>query len=237
MSTTLAIARRELLALLYSPIAYAVLSMFLLFMGILFGAEVFIPGAVANMRPVFDVSRYALFFITPLLTMSLLSDEYRSGRMEMLRTSPVHEVELIAGKFLGGLSFYMILVATTLLHVLLLVIFARPDYLAVACGYFGMLLVGMLFVSVGLFFSSLTSDQIVAAMGAMLLLAALVLADAFAASAWPALRPILVYVAVGTHFTAFAKGLVDTADVVYFCAGTLFFLFLTYLVLESRKWW
>ncbi|MEI8196448.1 MAG: ABC transporter permease [Phycisphaerae bacterium] len=246
MSTIITIARREIAGFFYSPIAYLVLFLFLVFVGILFGLFVFVPGQVTEMRTLFDFSRFGLFFIIPLLTMSLFSDEYRSGRMEMLRTSPITEAQLVLGKYLGAMAFYVVLVASTLIFLLLLVIFGRPDYGAVFASYIGMLLLGALFVSIGLFFSACTQNQLVAALSALIVLAALTLLGDLLAPRLPEsikilglplyLRQVVFYLGVGSHMQDFAKGVIDTAHAAYFLLGTGFFLFLTYLVLESRKW-
>lgn len=245
MSTILTIAKRELAGFFYSPIAYMVMFLFLVFLGILFGIWVFVPGQVSDLRPMFQFSRAGLFIIVPLMTMSMFAEEYRSGRIEMLRTSPITEIQLLLGKYVGAMIFYLVLLATTLLFLFLLILFGRPDYGAVWASYVGLLLTGMLFVSVGLFFSACTQNQLVAALAAIIVLAALTFIGDFA-PLFPEkfsllgiplyLRQTGNYLGVGTHLGDFAKGVVDTAHVAYFLAGSFFFLFLTYLTLESRKW-
>src|ERR1043165_8661694 len=111
MGQVLTIAKRELTSLFYSPIAYFVLFLFLIVTGFLFGLQVFVPGQLAELRRFIDFSRFGLFFIIPGITMSVLADEYRSGRIEMLRTSPITELQLVLGKFLGPVYFFLILVA------------------------------------------------------------------------------------------------------------------------------
>jgi ABC-2 type transport system permease protein len=246
MNTIFTIARREIMGFFFSPIAYLVLFLFMIFMGILFGLFVFIPGQISDLRPLFDYARFGLFFIIPMLTMAIFADEYRSGRIEMLRTSPLTEVQLLLGKFLGAWAFYAVLLASTGLYLALLVIFGRPDYGAVLASYIGLLLLGALFVSVGLFFSSCTQNQLVAALATLIVLAVLsVLGDVLASQVpetvkWLGvtltIRPALQYIGVGGHMQDFAKGVIDTVHVAYFLIGSAFFLFLTYLVLESRKW-
>lgn len=246
MNTIITIARRELAGFFYSPIAYLVLFLFLVFVGILFGLFIFIPGQITELRTLFTFSRFGLFFIIPLLTMSLFSDEYRSGRMEILRTSPITEGQLLLGKFFGALAFYGVLVASTLLFLLLLMIFGRPDYGSVLANYVGMMLLGSLFVAIGLFFSACTQNQLVAALASLIVLAVITFMGDLLAPHLPEkwvlfsvplyLRQVTLYLGVGSHMTDFAKGIIDTAHVAYFLLTTGFFLFLTYLVLESRKW-
>ena len=137
MSRVLTIAKREVSALFFSPIAYFVLFLFLAFMGFIFAYWIFIPGQITELRNLIDLSRFSLFFIVPLMTMSLFADEYRSGRIEMLRTSPITELDLVLGKFLGAMAFYLVLVASTLLYFGLLVAFGKPDYGQVLASYLG----------------------------------------------------------------------------------------------------
>ena len=246
MNRTFTIATREFASLFYSPVAYLVLFLFLLYMGILFGAFIFYPGAPSELRGVIDFSRYGLFIIVPLMTMSLFADEYRSGRIEMLRTSPITEFQLVMGKFIGALLFFLVLVASTLIYVGLLVVYGHPDWLQMAASYLGLILLGCMFVSIGLFFSACTQNQIVAALASILTLGFFSIISGLSTWLWREipvgnwfnipLRMPLHYIGVGSHIEDFAKGVVDTSHVAYFVLLTGFFLFLTYLLLESKKW-
>jgi len=245
MGRVLTIARREVSSLFYSPIAYVVMFLFLLFMGIFFAWWVFIPGQVTELRRLVDVARFALFFIVPLMTMSIFSEEYKSGRIEMLRTSPVTEFDLVIGKFLGAMGFYLVLVATTFIFLGLLLIFGKPDWGQVFASYIGLGLMGAMYVSVGVFFSACTREQIVAAMGSFLTLAAFSLITLFTDSlpavlnvfgAKVPIRAVAIYLGSGSHMADFSKGVLATSHVFYFGGFTLLFLFFTYLLLESRKW-
>src|SRR4051812_22031820 len=173
MSRVLTIAKREVSSLFFSPIAYVVLFLFLIWMGFIFFYYIFKPGAPVDIRMLVDFSRFGLFFVVPLLTMSVFSDEYRSGRIEMLRTSPITELDLLLGKFLGLMAFYVILVGSTLVYLLVLMAYGRPDYGQIVSCYLGMLLMGTMFVSIGLFFSACTREQILAALAAILTLGVL----------------------------------------------------------------
>lgn len=240
------VAGRELAAMFYSPIAYVVLFLFVFIMSVLFVIFSFRLGAVTEVRTLFSAAQFVLFFFIPPLTMSLLADEYRSGRIEMLRTSPMTETDLLVGKYLGALGFYAVLLATTLVYLLLLMIFGGPDYGTTLSGYLGMLLLGMMFVAIGLFFSSVTQNQIVAFLATMLVLGFLTyigpIAQSYLPGTWELLgmkipvRGPLMYLSVGPHVDDFLKGVVESAHAIYFLSGTFLFLFLTYLVLESRKW-
>ena len=245
MNRVLTIAKREVNSLLYSPIAYVVLFLFLGFMGFIFFVYIFKPGSPVDIRLLIDFSRFALFFVVPLLTMSVFSDEYRSGRIEMLRTSPITEFDLLLGKFLGLMAFYLLLVGSTLVYLIVLMVYGKPDYGQVLSSYFGMVLMGAMFISVGLFFSACTREQIVAALAAIITLGILTILSNFvqgipheiALGAMKFnLRDSLDYLSVGSHIGDFAKGTVALTNITYFVGFTLLFMFWTYLVLESRKW-
>ncbi len=245
MSRVLTIARRELSGLFCSPIAYVVLFLFLLFMSIVFFLVIFKPGGAVDLRELFDYSRFSLFFVVPLLTMSTFSDEYRSGRIEMLRTSPVTEFDLLLGKFIGMMTYYLVLVASTLIYLFILMIWGKPDLGQVISGYFGMVLMGCMFVAVGLFFSACTREQIVAALAGMITLGSITILSYFTGNIprefsmgkfTLAPRAFAEFLSVRTHITEFAQGTIALNSVTYFLGFALLFLFWTYVLLESRKW-
>jgi len=245
MGKITALAQREVGSLFYSLIGYIVIALYLLIMGILFANFVFIPGMPSDMRMLFEFSYIALIFVIPIMTMGTFSEEYNSGRIEMLRTSPVTDFDIVMGKFLGAMGFYLALVASTLIYLLLLAIFGHPNYGCVQAGYLGLLLMGTLFVSVGLFFSALTRHQIIAAMCGIIALAAVgFFSDAAAerlagstSAPWQVqVVSMLRYLSFRDHMMGFSKGIVEVAHVFYFLGGAFLFLFSTYLVVESRKW-
>ena len=244
MGRVFVIARREVSSLFYSPIAYFVLFLFTFVTGFFFAATIFIPGQLTEIRGLVSFSRYSLFFIVPGITMALMADEYRSGRIEMLRTSPLTELDLLLGKYLGALMFYILVVACTLVYVLLLLVWGRPDWGQLIACYVGLLLMGMMYVAVGLFFSTCTQNQIVAYLSTLLVLGFLALAGDLSTLVPAKLfgwditfaRPTMAYLGVYNHIADFAKGVVDTAHVGYFLGFSVLFLFFTYLILESRKW-
>ena len=241
MSQVLTIAKREVLSLFVSLVAYFVLFLFLASMAILFIWQVFLPGRMVEVRVLIDLSRFVLFFIIPLLTMSIFSDEYRSGRVEILRTSPITELQLLIGKFIGAMVFYLFLVASTLIFLILLMLYGKPDFGQVVSSYIGMIFMGFMFVAVGLFFSACTREQILAALSSTMTLGLLVALSYFSSSL-PAklwilpLRPVADYLAVGTHIGDFTRGSIELTNIIYFSGFGLLFLFFTYLVLESKKW-
>lgn len=233
------IARRELFSYFYSPVAYAVMFLFLVVTGYLF-LEDLQPGKVAGMRSVFERMVWLLVFAVPMLTMGLMAQEWSSGTIETMMTAPVDETDVIIGKFLGSLGFFVVLLLPTLLYVIVMAINSTPrfDVGPIISGYLGMFLVGAMFISIGLFCSSMTRSQIVAAVVSAAILAVITLVPMFASerAGLPAFWRNLSNAMVFRRYTDFSRGVIDTSHFVFFIAVTAVFLFLSTKVLESRRW-
>jgi len=234
-------AQRELAGFFFSPIAYVVLFAFTFMVGLLFVflTENFSPGSEASLRDTFNWLPPLLCVAVPILTMRLISEEYRSGTIETLMTAPISDAEMIVGKFLGTLIFYVVMLAATFFYVILLAIFGSPDVGLLISGYLGLLLIGSLFVAIGLFFSAITRNQIIAALlGAFFLLLLTILAWIIVqfAEVKGSVRLVLQMVSVMDRFQYFNRGLIDLNNFVFFVGGTVFFLFLAVKVVESRRW-
>jgi len=233
------IAQRELSSLFYSPIAYVVGFIFLLLTGYYFVSETLIAGNEASMRFLFERMAGVLVFALPLLTMRSIADEFSSGAIETLMTAPVSDLSVVVGKFLGSLLFYCGLLLATLPHLLLLYTYA-PELVGstVMTGYIGMILLGSMFAAIGIFASSCTRHQLLAAVIAMAILAVFTFVvdygAEFARKAWQ--RDACAYLNVFGHFADFTKGILDSKSIIFFLSGTAFFLFLATKVMESRRW-
>ncbi|HKQ48632.1 MAG TPA: ABC transporter permease [Phycisphaerae bacterium] len=237
MSNIKALTQRELMATFYSPVAYVVAAIFLIASGYLFMTFTLVEGKEATFREMLQSMAWVLVFAIPLLTMRVIADEYASGTIETLMTAPISDVEVVLGKFFGVLLFYLALLATTILHVVLLYRYGGTDVGALAYGYFGMLLLGGLYVAIGVFASALTRYQLVAALiGAGILALLTMLVDSFATWYGGAWRSVLGYINIFYQFEDFTKGILDTKAIVFFLSGTAFFLFLTVKVMESKRW-
>jgi ABC-2 type transport system permease protein len=231
------LTRRELQATFFSPIAYVVGAGFLLISGYFFLRDVLVPGNEASMRPLFDNMARLLVFAIPLLTMRSLSEELSTGTLETLMTAPVTDTQVILGKFAGIMLFYVALLATTLLDAVLLLHYAEMPWQAVAMGYMGLLLLGAAFTAVGLFASTLTRHQILAALiGAGLLSAMTFMMDYLGELKGDLWRVITSGMNLLGHFDDFSKGILDTRALVMLLSAAVFFLFLAVKVLESRRW-
>ncbi|MBO9362284.1 MAG: ABC transporter permease subunit [Thermoflexus sp.] len=241
MRNVWAIARRELGTYFVSPIAYLVGAAFLVMMGFFFYTDVVftvLSRSEPTMRYVFGVMTTILLFVAPVLTMRLLAEEQRLGTLELLLTAPVRDWEVVLGKYLAALVFYLgLLLATAVYPLLLFWMRGNPDVGPILSGYLGMALFGAALLSIGLFSSSLSQNQVVAAVvgiGVVILLAVASLpADGITD---PTLQQILNHLDLRNHLLNFRRGLIDTVDIVYYLSVTAVFLFLTVQILNSRRW-
>src|SRR5262249_23129677 len=164
MNRLMALTQRELTAYMFSPIAYLTACGFLVLTGILFIYTTLVPGQESTIAPLFTTMAWVFVLCIPVLTMRLLSDEYATGTIETLMTAPVTDVEVVVSKFLGVFFFYCVLLATTLVHVVLMAYYGKLDVAVTIVAYLGMLLLGALYAAVGVFASALTRFQLVAAL-------------------------------------------------------------------------
>jgi ABC-2 type transport system permease protein len=245
VKAVLATVLRELRAYFFSPLAYVVLFFFLVVNGVIFVLIVSYlsnPTAPAG-RPldIFFGGSFlfwlVLLFATPVVTMRLIAEERRSGSIEALMTAPVSEGQVVAGKYLAALAFYLFLWLPTVAYAAIVDHYGDIDWGTVGAGYLGILLVGALFLAIGIFGSALSRNQIVAAIIAFAL-TALVFFVAFLPGLVndPALKEVLSYVSVVEHMDDFAKGIVDTRRLVFYPTVTLWFLFATSRMLAEKKW-
>lgn len=233
----LTLARRELGAYFLSPMAYIIGAMFVLATGLFFFYRVFTPGNEASLRPLFEMMAYAMIAAGPMLTMRLMSEEYRSGTIETLMTAPLRDSEVILGKFLGVMGFYLALLACTVVFMALMVIYGQPDAGVAIVGYAGMILLGAAYLAVGLLASTMTRYQVIGALVGIVVLAffgaLMPLVVAYGGEPWNYVAQKLNAM---TYFTDFARGVLDTRGVVFFLGATAMALFLSVKILESRRW-
>lgn len=233
---TLFIARREFDSFFLSPIAYVVLFLFLLLTGVLFVLQ-FNPGNPAEMRFLLSPMTWILIPIAPAISMRLISEELKSGTIETLMTSPVSDIQIILGKWLGAFGFYLVLLAPTLVYVLILEVHANPEYGPIFTGYLGLILLGGLYLAIGLFTSSLTHNQIIAFIGAVFIILLITVVAFFAPAGLPAeYRQPIWYMCANIRFSDFSKGILDFKNVVYFLSATILFLTAAVKSLETRRW-
>jgi ABC-2 type transport system permease protein len=251
--TVAALARKELSTIFRSPVPYVVGAVVIILTSI-FG---YLPQVNANapvtMAGVFSWLALMMGFFTPLTTMQSLAGELRSGTLEQLLTSPIRFWELVAGKWLGGFLFYATTVSFTLVYVILMSAYQQAhttgtilgmrlslpsvDYGSVFTGYVGVLLIGAAWVALGLLASSLTRNQIIAAVVGIVTLVALQYGfGALAAFVTPPLSDVLDYLAASSRAQSFNQGQIVLRDLVYFVTLSIGALFVTIRIIESKKW-
>lgn len=232
-----ALTRREMNSLFFSPLAYTILTIFLVFSGIFF-VKFVTDSKEANysVGAVIGLLNFMFLVGTPLLTMRLLSEEYRSGNIENLMTAPVTDTEVILAKFIGAFVLYACLLLPTLAYPLILSFVGKPDWGVVLSAYFGLLLMGCQFVALGVFCSSLTRNQIVAGVLALVLQLGLWMIGTVGDSLSGMLRDMCHYAAALDHLKPFLEGRIAFRDVFYFLSLCGFWLFLAVRSLESKRW-
>lgn len=237
---------REIRAYFLSPVAYIVMTAFLVLNGIIFFLIVDAfsrPGAPSGSVMQVFLGRNIFFWFFFLLflsviTMRLFAEERRSGTLEVLLTAPVTDTEAVVGKFLGAYAFYLALWIPTLLYVAILSHFSPLDLGPIASGYFYLALLGAMLLSLGLLMSILTRSQIVAAISAFGAMFVLFLIPVFfesLLSTVEALRNIFSYMNLWNHAGDFGKGIVDSRAVIYYLSATALFLFLSVQALAAKK--
>lgn len=251
------ICRKELSSYFASPIAYLLLTMFGLICGFFFwnflaifvvqGVEMQMRGQMSPMnlneqiiRPLLsNFSVIGLFFI-PMITMRLFAEEKRTGTIELLVTSPVHDFEIIFGKWLASLLLYGCLLLFTAVNFTFLFKYGNPDWKPLAIGYLGLLLQAAALLAIGMFISTLTRNQIVAGgatFGVCLMFWVVgwvsVSGGGFSGATW---AEFLSYLSIVSHNESFAKGLLDSKDAIYYITLTFVGIFLTARSLESLRW-
>ncbi len=240
----LALSVREFNAFFLTPTGYIVTALFLFLSGIAFIGG-FDAGKVASMRSVFGVGIFLLVVIGPAISMRSLAEEYRLGTIEALLTAPISAGEVILGKFLGSMAFLVAMLLPTLIYVVLLESFGRPDYGELASGYLGMLLAGAAFISGGILASTLTASQVVAFLVSLFFWLILVTASKalpLALENWlPGVFSDRTYAFLlawdpDARLKDFAIGLIDTGNVIYFLAYVVVFLAISIRSLEARRW-
>lgn len=237
MSGLLAIAGREFGAMFRTPTGWVVTALYLLLSGVWLAATGLRPGEPATLRPFFAASEWLLLVVAPAISMRLVSEELRTGTMEPMMAAPVSDWATIFGKLAGAVLFLAAMLTPTLSYVVVLEIIADPDPGPIAVGYLGLLLVGVLYLSVGLLFSSLTRSQVVAFLGTLFFFLLLWIGTSLGARiATPRFEPIIYGLSISARLGDFAKGVLDTSHVVFFIAASVWAAGLAVIPLEVRRW-
>jgi ABC-2 type transport system permease protein len=243
MKNTFYIAQRELYAYFATPIAYVIMATFLLFSGLIF--HLFLSNGIADANTTMRNWFGYQFFVTGLLIMlfgsvlttRLLAEELRTGTLELLLTSPIRNWQVVIGKFLATVVLYIVLLFLTLYYVLLLVLLGgQVDIGPLVSGYLGLLLLGSVFFSIGLFASALTESQVIAAVIAIILSFVLYVAGPLLVqSSTGPLQDFVNSISLGGHADSLASGVIDLRDILLYASVIGFFLFVTTRLVASRR--
>ena len=246
--------KKEMRLYFSSPVAWVVMTIFLFIAGYFFysifafytlasmqsamnpqmGRELSVTDSV--FRPLFSNMSVILLLLMPLITMRQFAEERRSGTIELLLTYPVRDGAVLFAKYLSALALYVLMLVLTLVYPGIVIYFTRPEWGPLLTGYLGLLLMGATFLAVGIFASSLTENQIVASIttfGILLFLWVIGWSAEYVGGAW---GRVLSHLSLLDHFDTFARGVLDTKDVIYYVDVTVVALFLTLRSLEARRW-
>jgi|YNPBryunderm2012_1023409.scaffolds.fasta_scaffold00016_15 ABC-2 type transport system permease protein len=254
MKAIWSIAKKELMSYFTSPIAYIVISIFTLLSGFFFYSLVwwFNTQAIQMAQnpyyfqqvninqmvfaPLFHNLSIIMLLMLPIVSMRLFSEEKKMGTEELLFTSPVSVVQIILGKYLAALIVLLAMLGLSAIPTIFTFIHGNPEPVPYLLGYLGLFLLGGAFLGLGIFWSSLTENQIVSAVltfGTLLLFWVLSWAAYSAHGLW---RDVLNYLSFFEHFDGMTKGILDTSDLVYYLSIAFFGLFLTHSVIQFRRW-
>ena len=256
MRNTLTFFSKEFRMQFFSPVAYVVMVGFLLLAGFFFysffsqysqilsyAGQFQDPTVYQQINlndlvftPTMENIFIMLLLLVPILTMRLISEEKKQGTDELLLTSPVDIVEFVLGKYLAALAFYALLLVLTFQFPMILARFGSIDFGKVASSYLGLLLLGAAFIALGLFASSVTKSQIVAAMASFSALLAFLMLGFMSEQFSGFAKHAFEYVALTKHFEKFLDGVINTGDILYFITFAFFFVFLSVRSVESTRW-
>jgi ABC-2 type transport system permease protein len=253
MRNILAIAHKELKSYFSSPIGYVLIGLWVLLYGYFYISILayFVRASMMGqmgqgpqavnvnqdlIRPLFYNVTIMVLFVLPGVTMRTYSEEKRSGTIELLLTSPVSDFQIIMGKFLGAMALYAAMLAVTLIHIGILFVYGTPEWKPIATAYLGFFLLGGCFISLGLFISSLTKNQVIAFMATFSVFLFLWVINWIGSFVGPTASAITSYLSIIDHYDDFAKGVLDTTHLIYYLSFITFGLFLTAKSVDSERW-
>lgn len=258
MRNIFAIVERELRAYFNSPIAYVVLTIFVFLSGLFFRtilAQVMQMGFISSMRsaqggpatPIdmpgmisrgfLSTMSVILLFMIPMITMGLFSEEKKRGTIELLLTAPLTDLQVVLGKFFAAGAFFLIMMVSTWIPMAALYLYGSPASGPILTAYLGLILYGLAIIAVGLFISTLTENQIVAAVLSFGAIMVLWLVDVLANNAESATsKAVLTYLSILSHLDDFLKGVLSTSHIIFYVSLMFTALFLTYRSVDSLRW-
>ncbi len=235
MNNVITIFRREMRSYFNSPVAYIVITLFLLVSGYFFSSTLFLNNS-ADLRSLFGIAGFILMLFTPAVTMRLLAEERRAGTIEILVTLPVKDEEIVVGKFLAGFALTAISIVLTFIAYLTIASLGNADFGAAFGGYLGLILMSGVYVAIGLFTSSLSPNQIIAFIVGFVIIFAFFMLDKILAFLPDALTSFFEYLSIDYHYSNISRGVIDSRDLIYYFSMIFFFLYLAVKMTQLRKW-
>jgi ABC-2 type transport system permease protein len=235
MNNILTIYKKELKSYFYSPVAYIVIVVFLIITGWFFTSSLFVAGVI-SMRNVFDIIPFIFLFFIPAISMRTFSEEKKAGTIELLLTKPITDFDIVLGKFFSTLTLAALTMVPTLLYAISLKFLGPIDIGSIISAYIGLLLMSGIYISIGIFSSSLTENQVVAFIISFLIIFVLFMLNKILMFVPTPLVSIIEYISTDYHFSSITRGVIDTKDLIYYFSGVYIMLLLTKTSLEGRKW-
>ena len=236
MQNTITIFKRELKSFFDSPMAYVFLIVFALLNGWFFTTTFFLYGQ-SDLRTLFNIVPLVYLFFIPGVTMGLISREKGLGTIEIISTLPIEDRDIVLGKYLSAVALIGIALLSTFIHFITLSTFGNSiDYGAVFTGYLGLILVGSVYASIGVFSSAVTDNQVISFIIGIAIIFVFWLFDKILIFMPDFLAGTIQYLSVEFHLSNISRGVIDTRNIIYFGSVIGFFLFLTTRLVESRRW-
>lgn len=233
------ITKRELASYFDSLIAYLIIIIFLIITGIftwLYGNTIFLRGQ-ADLGAFFDISYWWILLFIPAITMRSLAEEKKSGTIELLSTKAVSDWEIVLGKFFGAALLWIIALICTIPYYITVASLGEVDHGAIVGGYLGLILTCTMYISLGIFTSSTTDNQIIAFLIALFIGAFFLIIFQFIGSLYSGhLGTLLDYLSIRSHYDSLSRGVFDTRDIIYFGSFIIGFLVLSQTMLSKRNW-
>jgi ABC-2 type transport system permease protein len=239
-----AIYRKELGQYFVSPVAYVLVGLFLVITGHFF--MVYLNYATEDqpdaptwvLRAVLQLFALVFLFLLPMVTMSTYAEEKKRGTLELLMTSPITELQIVLGKFLGAMTLFAAMLLPTAIGIAFIWMHTTPapPFKLILGGYLGALLFGGALLSLGTFLSSLTENQIIASVTTFVAFLLLWAIDFGVQAAGGTTGQVLQYLSVINHYDDFTRGIIDTAGVTYYLSFMVLFIFLTVRSVDSMRW-
>lgn len=231
----LAIMKRDFRSYFNSPIAYVLIGLFMLLLGLFFNS--LIGYGISDIMSEFVASMSSLLLlIIPILTMRSMAEDKKNGTEVLLLTSPVRVTEIVLGKFLASFGVFLVMTAASLIFPLITIIVGKPDIMLIISSYLGYILIGAVFVSLGIFASSLTENQIVASIISLVSIFLIQNIGYLASFFSGFLNKAFLWLSISNRYVDFNKGIIDLTSIVFMISYAAVFILLTVRIIEHKRW-